>query len=274
MSQLAHLTNSTNSVLVKDMMVKLFEVDNKRDFRIVRESYAMCQALNVRCEERREQMIKMQNFLHVSTVLAESYNLLKELQVYELEKCKELMKSISETQLKERLPVILEGVKVFDKKGINQSDYCIRFKLADSVPKQGGIFGDCGVWVCIFLYCLSHGLSLDVEDPVDVALTYREKMSETTQTVFALKLPILKIGEYDLWSMRMEQYLTFIDHALWKEAIKNRFGGNKESKKMQKTILKQNYENFAASRSEGLDKTYDRFQKLISQLEIHGEVIS
>ncbi|GJY17026.1 retrovirus-related pol polyprotein from transposon TNT 1-94, partial [Tanacetum coccineum] len=58
------------------------------------------------------------------------------------------------------------------------------------------------------------------------------------------------------------------------EAIKNRFRGNKESKKMQKTILKQQYENFAASRSEGLDKTYDRFQKLISQLEIHGEVIS
>ncbi|GJY10197.1 putative ribonuclease H-like domain-containing protein [Tanacetum coccineum] len=43
---------------------------------------------------------------------------------------------------------------------------------------------------------------------------------------------------------------------------------------MQKTILKQQYKNFAASRSERLDKTYDRFQKLISQLEIHGEVIS
>ncbi|GKD93279.1 hypothetical protein Tco_1373116 [Tanacetum coccineum] len=39
--------------------------------------------------------------------------------------------------------------------------------------------------------------------------------------------------------------------SLW-EAIKNRFGGNKESKKMQKTILKQNYENFAASSQEGL----------------------
>ncbi|GJZ86832.1 ribonuclease H-like domain-containing protein [Tanacetum coccineum] len=61
--------------------------------------------------------------------------------------------------------------------------------------------------------------------------------------------------------------------SLW-EAIKNRFGGNKESKKMQKTIVKQNYENFAASSQEGLDKTYDRFQKLISQLEIHGEVIA
>ncbi|GJT47416.1 hypothetical protein Tco_0956131 [Tanacetum coccineum] len=45
--------------------------------------------------------------------------------------------------------------------------------------------------------------------------------------------------------------------SLW-EAIKNRFGGNKESKKMQKTILKQNYKNFAASSQEGLDKTYDR----------------
>ncbi|GKC12824.1 hypothetical protein Tco_1009606 [Tanacetum coccineum] len=61
--------------------------------------------------------------------------------------------------------------------------------------------------------------------------------------------------------------------SLW-EAIKNRFGGNKESNKMQKTILKQNYENFVVSSQEGLDKTYDRFQKLISQLEIHGEVIS
>ncbi|GKB91988.1 hypothetical protein Tco_0964260, partial [Tanacetum coccineum] len=44
---------------------------------------------------------------------------------------------------------------------------------------------------------------------------------------------------------------------LW-EAIKAMFGGNKESKKMHKTILKKQYENFTASRSEGLDKTYDR----------------
>nr|GFB41693.1 hypothetical protein [Tanacetum cinerariifolium] len=56
--------------------------------------------------------------------------------------------------------------------------------------------------------------------------------------------------------------------------IKNRFRGNKESKKMQKTILKQNYENITASSQKGLDKTYDRFQKLTNQLEIHGEVIS
>ncbi|GJX76212.1 hypothetical protein Tco_0323023 [Tanacetum coccineum] len=58
------------------------------------------------------------------------------------------------------------------------------------------------------------------------------------------------------------------------EAIENRFGGNKKSKKTQKTILKQQYENFNGSSSEGLDQTYDRLQKLISQLEILGETIS
>ncbi|GJZ90080.1 ribonuclease H-like domain-containing protein [Tanacetum coccineum] len=58
------------------------------------------------------------------------------------------------------------------------------------------------------------------------------------------------------------------------EAIEKRFGGNKESKKTQKTLIKQQYENFNGSSSEGLDQTYDRLQKLISQLEILGETIS
>lgn len=75
-----------------------------------------------------------------------------------------------------RLPRVLERAKVFDKNGMRPSEYNITFRLEEKVPKQGGIFGDCGVWVCIFLYRLSHGLSLDVDDPVDVALAYREKM--------------------------------------------------------------------------------------------------
>nr|GEX16355.1 hypothetical protein [Tanacetum cinerariifolium] len=100
MSHLTRLANFANSLLMKDMMIKLFEIDNEMDFRVVRETYVTCQEFNVRCQERREQMIDMQPFLHVSTVLADSYNLLKELQDYELEKCRELMKSISETQLK------------------------------------------------------------------------------------------------------------------------------------------------------------------------------
>ncbi|GKC55856.1 hypothetical protein Tco_1083454, partial [Tanacetum coccineum] len=58
------------------------------------------------------------------------------------------------------------------------------------------------------------------------------------------------------------------------QAIEKRFGGNDASKKTQRNLLKQQYENFTASSSEVLDQTFDRLQKLISQLEIHGESIS
>ncbi|GKB51987.1 hypothetical protein Tco_0902740 [Tanacetum coccineum] len=60
---------------------------------------------------------------------------------------------------------------------------------------------------------------------------------------------------------------------MW-EDIKSRFGGNDESKKMQKYILKQQFESFSVSNSEGLHKGYDRFQSLLSQLEIHGAGVS
>nr|GFD49324.1 ribonuclease H-like domain-containing protein [Tanacetum cinerariifolium] len=56
---------------------------------------------------------------------------------------------------------------------------------------------------------------------------------------------------------------------MW-EAIKSRFGGNDESKKMHKYLLKQQFEGFSVSASEGLHKGYDRFQTLLSQLQIHG----
>nr|GEU39582.1 ribonuclease H-like domain-containing protein [Tanacetum cinerariifolium] len=55
------------------------------------------------------------------------------------------------------------------------------------------------------------------------------------------------------------------------KACEKRFGGNKETKKVQKTLLKQQYENFTGSSSESLDQIHDRLQKLISQLEILGE---
>nr|GEX70444.1 putative ribonuclease H-like domain-containing protein [Tanacetum cinerariifolium] len=52
------------------------------------------------------------------------------------------------------------------------------------------------------------------------------------------------------------------------EAIEKRFGGNKKTKKVQKTLFKQQYENFTGSSSESLDQIHDMLQKLISQLEI------
>ncbi|GJR62040.1 putative ribonuclease H-like domain-containing protein [Tanacetum coccineum] len=157
-------------------------------------------------------------------------------------------------------------------------------------------------------------------------------------TVTAMKIPIIKKGEYDIWSMRMRQYIYHTDHNLWDiivdgdlqeeaapageqssppapktakqltakrnqervksilllaipdeyllkfhnvldakslwVAIKSRFGGNDESKKIQRNVLKHQFENFTTAPSESLDKAYDRFQKLISQLEVHAALVS
>ncbi|GJR99222.1 ribonuclease H-like domain-containing protein [Tanacetum coccineum] len=122
--------------------------------------------------------------------------------------------------------------------------------------------------------------------------------------VSALKLPVLKTREYDLWSMRMEQYLTFTDHDLWEVIVNGdlvslvasasagvegpippktakqklvRKNELKAKSTLMLAILDDHLLKFHACKDanqEGLDKTYDRFQKLISQLEIHGEVIS
>ncbi|GJY19000.1 ribonuclease H-like domain-containing protein [Tanacetum coccineum] len=108
--------------------------------------------------------------------------------------------------------------------------------------------------------------------------------------------------------MRMKQYLQCIDYTLWEivengnarivtktidgkendlpnehqlkfnsykdaktlmQAIENRFEGNTATKKTQKNLLKQQYENFAASSSEVIEQTYESLQKLNSQLEMH-----
>nr|GEW98620.1 ribonuclease H-like domain-containing protein [Tanacetum cinerariifolium] len=60
---------------------------------------------------------------------------------------------------------------------------------------------------------------------------------------------------------------------MW-EAIKSRFGRNDESIKMQKYILKQQFEGFSISKSEGLHKGYNRFHSLLSQPKIHGAGVS
>ncbi|GJZ56834.1 ribonuclease H-like domain-containing protein [Tanacetum coccineum] len=140
--------------------------------------------------------------------------------------------------------------------------------------------------------------------------------SQSTQTI---KLPILQPGEYDLWKMRMEQYLQCIDYTLW-EIVEN---GNApivtktvdgketvippisvEEKAQRRAELKarstelkarstllmalpnENQLKFNSYKDaktlmqaienrfgEVIEQTYERLQKLISQLEMHGEVI-
>ncbi|GKA29941.1 hypothetical protein Tco_0716186 [Tanacetum coccineum] len=103
-----------------------------------------------------------------------------------------------------------------------------------------------------------------------------ESQSETTQTITALKLPILKTGDYDLWSNILLTLIMLFERKNELKAKRTlllaipdehllKFHGIKDAKTLWEAIK---------TRSEGLDKTYDRCQKLISQLEIHGEVIS
>ncbi|GKF87996.1 hypothetical protein Tco_0258873, partial [Tanacetum coccineum] len=68
--------------------------------------------------------------------------------------------------------------------------------------------------------------------------------------------------------------ITSAEAKLLLEAIEKRFGGNEATKKTQRNILKQQYENFTAPSSEMLDQTFDRLQKLVSQLELLDEKIS
>nr|GEV27503.1 ribonuclease H-like domain-containing protein [Tanacetum cinerariifolium] len=136
--------------------------------------------------------------------------------------------------------------------------------------------------------------------------------SLSPQVISAAKLPILNPNEFDIWKMRIEQYFLMTDYLLWKVilngdspaptrvvdgvlqpvapttteqrlakknelkamAIEKRFGGNTDTKKVQKALLKQLYENFIISSSESLDQIHDRLQKLISQLEILGVSLS
>ncbi|GJY15499.1 hypothetical protein Tco_0999086 [Tanacetum coccineum] len=110
-----------------------------------------------------------------------------------------------------------------------------------------------------------------------------------TSSVTALRIPMIKKGEYDLWSMKMRQYIAITDHILWdiitngdqattdlvsSSAIKARFGGNEASKKMQKNLLKQQFETFTIGSREELDSAYERFQNILSMLELYDAKVS
>ncbi|GJR29431.1 ribonuclease H-like domain-containing protein [Tanacetum coccineum] len=143
---------------------------------------------------------------------------------------------------------------------------------------------------------------------------------------------MIKKGGYDLWSMKMRQYIAITNHILWDiitngdqsttdpasssapktslaanarrnnekalnillsaihdrhllsfhdatnaktlwTAIKARFGGNDASKKMQKNLLKQQFETFSIGSREELDSAYERCHehelKGVFQLKTH-----
>ncbi|GJZ63766.1 ribonuclease H-like domain-containing protein [Tanacetum coccineum] len=103
---------------------------------------------------------------------------------------------------------------------------------------------------------------------------------DSAHIVAASKVPMLKPGEYELWRMRMEQFIQMIDNSLW-EVIENELKArstllmgipNEHQLKFNSKDAKSLLQDVEKS-SEVLEQTFDRLQKLINQLEIHGESI-
>nr|GEW41935.1 xylulose kinase-1 [Tanacetum cinerariifolium] len=65
-------------------------------------------------------------------------------------------------------------------------------------------------------------------------------------------------------NLKIRHPVTAKEHQ--QNAIKARFGRNVESKKMQKSLLKQKFEEFKISKEEGLDKGYDKMKKILTQM--------
>ncbi|GJR76080.1 putative ribonuclease H-like domain-containing protein [Tanacetum coccineum] len=108
-------------------------------------------------------------------------------------------------------------------------------------------------------------------DGVVTILPYITEQEKTQRRAELKARSTLLMGIPDEHQLNFNSYKDA--KSLW-EAIDKRFGGNAATKKSQRNLLKQQYENFIASSSEGIDQTFDKLQKLISQLEIHGESIS
>ncbi|GJU53830.1 hypothetical protein Tco_1227544 [Tanacetum coccineum] len=103
------------------------------------------------------------------------------------------------------------------------------------------------------------GIEAEVPPKTAQALLQRQR-ERIAKSILLLAIP-------DEYQLRFHGIMD--EKSMW-DAIKSRFGGNVESNKMQKTVLKQQFEKIYVSDTKGLDKAYDRFQKLISLLEVHG----
>ncbi|GJS64783.1 ribonuclease H-like domain-containing protein [Tanacetum coccineum] len=156
--------------------------------------------------------------------------------------------------------------------------------MVDSLPKT--VMGEYDIWAMKMEHYLAH-----TDYPIwEVIQNGNGPVSITTDTQGQIKVLPPRTAEEIVARERERKARTTLlmalpeDHLakfhkmtdakeMW-DAIKSRFGGNDESKKMQKYILKQQFEGFSVSNTEGLHKGYDRFQSLLSQLEIHGAGVS
>ncbi|GJS81851.1 putative ribonuclease H-like domain-containing protein [Tanacetum coccineum] len=108
---------------------------------------------------------------------------------------------------------------------------------------------------------------------------------ESTNSNTTAKLPILKLAQENGTSVtKMSIPVTAKEKTNKKNDVKarslllmalpNEHQLTFTTKKTQKTLLKQQYENFSASSAESLDSIFNRLQKIVSRLAILGVVIA
>nr|GEZ03380.1 ribonuclease H-like domain-containing protein [Tanacetum cinerariifolium] len=98
--------------------------------------------------------------------------------------------------------------------------------------------------------------NLKIRPPVTAEEHQQVQREEKARTILLFALPDEHMGDV---------YHMIDARDIW-NAIKTIFGGNAESKKMQKSLLKQKFEEFKISEEEGLAKGYDKMQKILTQM--------
>ncbi|GJR57415.1 hypothetical protein Tco_1499577 [Tanacetum coccineum] len=85
---------------------------------------------------------------------------------------------------------------------------------------------------------------------------------DSAHMVAASKVPMLKPGEYELWRMRMEQYIQMIDYSLWEviengnappitkvvEGVETIIAPTTAEEKAQRRMLKKSFEGMHATK--------------------------
>ncbi|GKA73181.1 hypothetical protein Tco_0779397 [Tanacetum coccineum] len=176
MAHISQLAYTANSIQVTDMMALLFENDNERDFKLVKETYVMCQELTIHCQERHEQIMELQRLI-VSTVAVESLRLLRELQDDELEKSKGMMKLIRTLSWLEK-HMYGQEVATFIKVK-RRHEQIIEMQSAPSSSLST-------LPLSVLVVRLGHGLSLDVDDPVDVSMIIAKGMFDDSAEKYSI----------------------------------------------------------------------------------------
>ncbi|GJW02378.1 putative ribonuclease H-like domain-containing protein [Tanacetum coccineum] len=120
-------------------------------------------------------------------------------------------------------------------------------------------------WVSVPQTAQENGTSVT---KMSVPVTAKEKTNKKNDVKTRSLLLMALLNQHQL------TFSQYIDAKTMFAAIETRFGGNEATKKTQKTLLKQQYENFSASNVESLDSIFNRLQKIISGLAILGVIIA